>query len=126
MKPCRLLVADDVVYFRTLLRYALDPQRFEIVAEAGDGSEAVEAAARTRPDVAILDLSMPVMDGLQAIPKILEASPDTKILVLSGFEAELMEDRAMKLGAHAYLEKGIDLDEIAAALSELCDGEDAD
>jgi DNA-binding NarL/FixJ family response regulator len=121
---CRLVVADDVVYFRTLLRIALDPERFEIVAEAGDGREAIAAAGETKPDVILLDLSMPIMDGLQAIPAIRELSPDTKILVLSGFDAHSMSTEALELGADAYLEKGVDLGEITRAITGLFDGGD--
>jgi DNA-binding NarL/FixJ family response regulator len=121
---CRLVVADDVVYFRTLLRIALDPERFEIVAEAGDGREAIAAAGETKPDVILLDLSMPIMDGLQAIPAIRELSPDTKILVLSGFDAHSMSTEALELGADAYLEKGVDLGEITRAITDLFDGGD--
>lgn len=120
MTACRVLIADDVVYFRTLVRYSLDPDRFEVVGEAGDGSEAVRQAAATQPDVVVLDLSMPVMDGLEAIPAIKERSPRTKIVVLSGLEAVDMEAQARELGADAYLEKGTDLDELIQMLTALC------
>ena len=115
------MIADDIVYFRTLLRYSLDPERFEVVAEAGDGAEAVAAARRETPDAMILDLSMPVMDGLEAIPEIRKQSPGTKILVLSSLEASAMEEQALSLGAHAYLEKGIDVGEINDALAAICE-----
>ena len=118
--PCRVVIADDVVYFRTLLRYALDEEKFEVVAEAGDGREAVEAADREKPDVLVLDLSMPVMDGLQAIPQIRALSPKTKILVLSGIDALSVAEQAIEHGAHAYLEKGVDLEEISRAIAALC------
>ncbi|MEA2498232.1 MAG: hypothetical protein QOH26_637 [Actinomycetota bacterium] len=120
MKPCRVVIADDVVYFRTLLRYALDADKFEVVGEAGDGREAVEVAGREKPDVMVLDLSMPVMDGLQAIPEIRALSPKTKILVLSGIEALSVAEQAIEQGAHAYLEKGVDLEEISNAIAALC------
>jgi YesN/AraC family two-component response regulator len=119
MSACRVVIADDVVYFRTLLRYALEESHYEVVGEAGDGREAIEAVRKEKPDVIILDLSMPVMDGLQAIPEILELSPATKILVLSGFEALSMAEQAIERGAHSYLEKGVDLDEITVALAKL-------
>ncbi|MEA2460291.1 MAG: hypothetical protein QOH90_468 [Actinomycetota bacterium] len=119
----RIVIADDVVYFRTLLRYALDPKKFEVVGEAGDGAEAIEQVRTQRPDALILDLSMPVMDGLQAIPQIRKDAPETKILVLSGFDAVAMADQAMKLGAHSYLEKGIEIEDISDALTALCEGD---
>jgi YesN/AraC family two-component response regulator len=123
MTACRVVIADDVVYFRTLLRYALEEGHYEVVGEAGDGREAIEAVRKEKPDVIILDLSMPVMDGLQAIPEILQLAPSIKILVLSGFEALSMAEQAIERGAHSYLEKGVDLDEITVALAKLCSQE---
>src|SRR3712207_2944881 len=114
----RVVIADDVVYFRTLLRYALE-SRFEVVGEAGDGREAVETVKRELPDAIVLDLSMPVMDGLQAIPQIREASPATKILVLSAMEAVEVAEQAMREGADAFLEKGSDLTAISEALDSV-------
>ncbi len=102
----RLLLADDTPTVRYFLRYAFEASSaFEVVAEAGDGEEAVEMAERYRPDVVLLDLAMPVMDGLQAIPLIRERAPETKIIIHSGFEATRMEAQALALGAAAYLEK---------------------
>jgi YesN/AraC family two-component response regulator len=100
----------------------LTDSRLEVVGEATNGSEAVELAAAEQPDAVILDLAMPVMDGLQAIPLIKEASPDTKIVVLSGFDADRMAVRALKLGADTYLQKGVALGDISQTLWNLCRG----
>lgn len=75
-----------------------------------------------QPDAVILDLAMPVMDGLEAIPLIKEAAPATKIVVLSGFDAQRMAERAMTLGAETYLQKGVALGEISQTLWNLCRG----
>ncbi len=77
-------------------------------------------ATTEKPDAVILDLAMPVMDGLQAIPLIKKASPDTKIVVLSGFDAERMAERALSLGAETYLQKGVALGDIGQTLWNLC------
>src|SRR2546430_9145859 len=123
--PIRVLIADDTPDIRLLLRAALRMYPgFEIVGEAADGAEAVKLAQEHQPDVILLDLAMPVKDGLQAIPEIREESPDTKILVLSGFTATEMRPEAFRLGAHAYLEKGSPPDRLIATLRRLCDRSD--
>lgn len=116
----RVLLADDTPEIRRLLRLNLELDgRFEIVGEAEDGAEAVALATSLRPDAVVLDLAMPVMDGLEAIPIILDSSPASKILVLSGFDHSRMEARAREQGAHGYLEKGAAFGQIADTLAEL-------
>ena len=103
----RVVLADDTSEYRLLLRIILEQDgRFEVVGEAADGSEAVRVAAEERPDVLVLDLAMPVMDGLQAIPGVLAGSPDTAIVVLSGFARGRLDRQALASGATAYVEKG--------------------
>ncbi|MFN2526711.1 MAG: response regulator transcription factor [Actinomycetota bacterium] len=117
----RVVLADDTVEIRKLLRLTLEIDgRFLILDEAGDGEAAVSIAASKMPDAIVLDLAMPVKDGLQAIPEIRRRSPGTKILVLSGFDADQMSQEALQRGAHAYIEKGGDLDDLAEALVDLC------
>src|SRR4051794_40855241 len=117
--PIRVFLCDDVREFRVLLRYGLeeDPE-IEIVGEAGDGRAGVDGVAETRPDVVLLDLSMPVIDGLEAIPLIRERSPKTCIVVLSGFSEDRMKRAVLDAGASAYVEKGVPLEDIAAAVHD--------
>ncbi|MEA2931716.1 MAG: hypothetical protein QOI56_501 [Actinomycetota bacterium] len=119
MAPLRIVLADDTPEIRSLLRrsFELDPS-VRVVGEAGDGAEAVEVVCRTDADVILLDLAMPVMDGLQAIPEIRRRSPGTRIVVLSGFDASKMEQRALDLGATAYLSKGAGPDRILAVVRQ--------
>jgi CheY-like chemotaxis protein len=105
-RPVRVLLADDTFTVRFLLRQALEASGdFEVVAEAGDGQEAIEEAVRHRPELVLLDLAMPVMDGLQALPRLRAEAPEATVVVLSGFTSERMEPQALALGAAGYLEK---------------------
>lgn len=117
----RVVIADDAADFRALLRIKLDRDgRFQVVGEAANGPEALEVAAQQRPDALILDLAMPLMDGLQALEQLRVLVPDTKVLVLSGFAATDMEAKVRQLGAHAYLEKGEAVRRLGEVLAELC------
>jgi CheY-like chemotaxis protein len=115
-----VLVVDDAAGIRKLLAIALQADgRFVVVDEAADGAQAVEKARLLRPDVVLLDLAMPVMDGLQALPLIRERSPDSKVVVLSGFAADRVAEEALALGAVAYLEKGISPKDLTTRLMEI-------
>ncbi len=109
MQLIRVLLADDVPDIRALLRLAIERDgRFEIVGEAGDGAEAIAQAGLLTPDLVLLDLAMPQMDGLQAIPEIRHhIGPDGRIVVLSGFESERLGACAIETCADAYVEKGV-------------------
>jgi DNA-binding NarL/FixJ family response regulator len=105
----RALVADDSDDTRELIKASLlGFGDFEIVGEARDGAEAVALAQETEPDVVILDLAMPVMDGLAALPEIRRLSPNSRVVVFSAFNREDLRADAARLGADAYGVKGID------------------
>jgi DNA-binding NarL/FixJ family response regulator len=123
LRTCRVLIADDVANMRQLVRFCLDEDRFDIVGEAADGAEAVRLAREHEPDAIILDLSMPVMDGLQVIEEVRRHLPKTRILVLSGFASSTLSEQALALGADAYLEKGVGFDELQDILTGLCPAE---
>lgn len=117
MNGVRVAIVDDTPDLRLLLRMALERgEGIEVVAEGGNGREGVDIAARHRPDVILLDLAMPVMDGMTALPLIREQSPATAVVVLSGFAADTMTERAIHAGARAYLQKGAGVDELRAAV----------
>lgn len=116
----RIFLCDDVPELRTLLRYALEEDPlFEIAGEAGTAAEGIDDVRRLQPDVVLLDLSMPGMDGLEAIPHMRAAAPRAAIIVFSGFAADRMRDAAMALGAAGYIEKGEPLDRVRATVHEL-------
>lgn len=89
---------------------------FAVAGEAANGEQAIEQAESTQPDVVVLDLAMPVMDGLQALPEIRRVAPRARILVSSGYDYT-MARQALDLGAHASIVKGGKASEIVAAIS---------
>jgi CheY-like chemotaxis protein len=101
----RVLLADDLADIRLVIRLLLEADgRAEVVGEATDGAEAVRLASELRPDAVILDLRMPGMDGVQALPLIREVSPGTVVVALSALPVSPMTERAISLGA-TYVRK---------------------
>jgi DNA-binding NarL/FixJ family response regulator len=118
--PITVVVCDDVPQLRDLARTVLEETGdMKVVAEAGNGREAVEMIERHQPDVAVLDLSMPEMDGLEAIPLIHQVAPRTEIVVFSGFEEGRVADVALSLKASRYVRKGASLEELRDAVKDL-------
>jgi DNA-binding NarL/FixJ family response regulator len=114
----RVLLADDHAMFRSGMRALLDTQPdFECVGEAADGREAVAETARLRPDVTVLDVRMPRLDGLAATEAILSApGNDTRILVLTTYDADEYVYRALRAGASGFLLKSLSPEELVAAM----------
>ena len=102
-----VLVVDDSADIRDLLSIVLTGKSvgWRVVGEAGNGEEAVARAKETQPALVLLDIAMPVMDGMQALPLILEVAPDATIVLLSGFSYATAAEAARKAGAHGYVEK---------------------
>lgn len=104
--PATIVLADDSRDVRAIARRHLERHdRFDVVGEAADGRDAVAVVAELQPDVVLLDLRMPRMDGLEALPQILTRSPGTMVAALSAMESDLMADAARARGAFAYIEK---------------------
>jgi DNA-binding NarL/FixJ family response regulator len=116
-----VVVVDDVEEMRTMLRLSLEMDgRFEVVGEAENGLEALHLVEKYRPNAVVLDLVMPKMGGIQAIPRIVDLSPDTKILALSFYD-EYRRLKAMAAGAHDYTFKGDDfIRRVVLRLMSLC------
>ena len=118
----RVLLCDDTRDIVMLLAMELELHPdLEVVAEADNGRVAISLAETHQPDVVVLDLAMPEMDGLEALPGILEAAPGAKVVVLSGFEGRTMASRALALGARRYIEKGVPASDIAEAVREVAE-----
>ena len=121
----RIIVADDHPLTRDALASLLGRNGFEVVGEAADGAEAIELASSTQPDLVLLDLSMPGMDGLTALPRLRAAAPDCEVVVLtaSGTEDNLLA--AIRAGAAGYLLKSEPPERIVGFLRGVAGGEAA-
>ena len=118
----RVLIVDDSRDLRDLLGIKVEMWGgYRVVGLAADGEEAVDLAKQHQPDLVLLDLAMPKMDGLQALPLILDAVPGVRVVVLSGFDRASMADRAMEAGAHRYVEKGLSTRELSTVVAEVLD-----
>jgi DNA-binding NarL/FixJ family response regulator len=115
-----VVVCDDVPELRHLARAVLEEAgEMEVVGEAADGREAVKVIERHQPDVVVLDLSMPELDGLEAIPLIHQVAPKAEIVIFSGFEEGKVADIALRLKASRYVRKGAPLEDLRAAVKDL-------
>jgi DNA-binding NarL/FixJ family response regulator len=120
----RVLVADDHPMYRYGLRTLLEATPdLEVVGEAATGVEAVTAAAKMQPDIVVMDLNMPGLNGIDATRAILRANPGTGVLVLTMFDDDESVFAAMRAGARGYLLKGADKSEIARAVLAVASGE---
>lgn len=120
MQKIKVLLADDhPAFLEGLKRYLGDQGGLEVVGEARDGEEAVNLVRDLQPDVAIIDISMPVVNGIEAAGQIKEAFPDIAVLILSAYYDEPYVISAMRAGATGYLVKTVDISEIAAAVRAL-------
>jgi NarL family two-component system response regulator LiaR len=122
----RILIADDHAVVRSGIRALLSLQDdMDVIGEAKDGLEAVERAGRWKPDVVLLDLEMPRLDGVQAIPKIYEVSPGSRILVLTSFATDEKVFPSVKAGAVGYLLKDSTAEDLVASIRQVHRGEAA-
>jgi len=118
-----IVVVDDAVEVRTLLRTRLRlSDQLRLVGEGSDGRQAVDLAREHQPALMLLDVSMPGMDGLEALPAVLEASPRTLVALYSGFEEQGLAERAFQLGAAAFIEKSTPVGSLEDRLRALAAG----
>ncbi|MHB1132053.1 MAG: response regulator [Chloroflexota bacterium] len=123
MAAIRILIADDHPVVRQGLRWLIETEPdLEVVGEAGDGGQAAEEARRLRPDVVLLDLVMPVHDGLWAIKEIAREAPSTRVLVLTSFAEDSQIITAIQSGALGYLLKDSPSHDLLAAVREVAAG----
>jgi DNA-binding NarL/FixJ family response regulator len=115
-----IYLCDDVPELRQLLRIILEEDPgLRVVGESGDAQVGIEEIAELQPHVVLLDLSMPGMDGLEALPLIRRAAPGTSVIVFSGFTEAKMAALVLERGAARYIEKGESLDRVRETVREL-------
>ena len=123
MTATRILVADDHPTFRRGLRALIDSlPGIELIGEAADGEAAVEQAAQSLPDVVVMDLNMPGLNGVEATRKIVAANPSIAVLVLTMLDEDESVFAAMRAGARGYVVKGADTDDLLRALESVSRG----
>lgn len=119
----RILIVDDHPIVREGLVAVLEDQAdFEVVGTAGSAAEALELVQRLHPNVILLDLELPGMDGLEAMPRLIATAPDARIIVFTAYDTDERVIGAIKAGAKGYLLKGAAAGEIAAAIREVHTG----
>jgi DNA-binding NarL/FixJ family response regulator len=123
-EPIRILLADDHAVLRSGLRLLIDSQpELKVVGEAGSGSEALSKAKELQPDLILLDINMPEMDGLAALPSLKTASPNSRVLVLTMYDDVSYLQEALRAGAAGYvLKKAVD-SELLMAIQTVMRGE---
>ncbi|RNG04465.1 response regulator [Streptomyces botrytidirepellens] len=125
-EPLRVLLADDQTLVRTGFRMILSADGIDVVAEATNGTEAVEAVRRTRPDVVLMDIRMPEMDGLEATRRILTGAPapDTpRVIILTTFDLDRYVYAALSAGAGGFLLKDVTPEQLTAAVRTVRTGD---
>lgn len=115
MPGLKVLIADDDPIIRLDLRQMLEKEQYEVVGEAGDGQQAVDLARELRPDVCILDIKMPVLDGIEAVERLTDENIAPAMLLTAYSDRELV-DRAKEAGAFAYLVKPFKPNDLAPAI----------
>ena len=123
-QPTRVVVADDHALFRYGIKTMLaNADGFEVVGEAASGEEVVEKVAQTRPDIILMDIQMPGINGIEATRRVLEKYPSIGVVVVTMFEDEDSVFAAMRAGARGYVLKGADAEEVLKVVAAVAEGE---
>jgi DNA-binding NarL/FixJ family response regulator len=119
----RVLVVDDHQLLRQALRRALDENGMSVVSEASDGEEAVRLSAQLAPDVVVMDVTMPVLDGIEATRRIHAADPGTRVVVLTMHDEDALRAEAIRAGAVGFLTKDCAMQEVVETVKSVADGD---
>lgn len=120
--PPTIILADDHPVVRQGIRILLERENFEIVGEAVNGIEAIRLAEKYQPDIVVLDLSMPVMNGITAVPQIRDVSPRSKVVLLTMYTEEHHVLQALRAGVKACVTKTQAVEHLISAIREVCAG----
>jgi len=115
----KILIADDSILMRRNLKSILKQLGYNVIAEAANGQEAVELYKRLKPDVVTMDISMPVMDGIEAVNQIVQLYPDANIIMISALNQKEMVFKAIERGAKYYIIKPFKVDMVSKALEQV-------
>lgn len=121
MKPIRIIIADDQPLMRDGLKTVLELEKdFEVAGIAKNGYEAIQMADNLKPDVILMDIRMPELDGVESVKAIKEKHPDVKVLMLTTFNDEDYIIQALAAGASGYLLKDIEVDSLVGSIRNAC------
>ena len=115
----RVLVVDDAVFMRMTIRKMIELEGYEVVGEAGNGVEAVQKYMEAQPDVVMLDITMPEMNGIDALKRIKEFDPKAKVIMCSAMGQQAMVAQAIQSGAKDFIVKPFEKDRVLAALKRV-------
>jgi DNA-binding NarL/FixJ family response regulator len=119
--PIRVLLVDDAADIRALLKLVLEfDDEFSVVGEAGNGEEAVRLSGEFQPDLIVLDIAMPVMDGMDALQQLRAVAPNSKVVMYSAYDSGWLADRARGFGAAAYIDKTAGVVDLVGQLRSIC------
>ncbi|BEP12580.1 hypothetical protein acdb102_08910 [Acidothermaceae bacterium B102] len=119
--PIRVLLVDDAADIRVLLKLVLEfDDEFVVVAEAANGEEAIRLSAEHQPDLVVLDIAMPVMDGMDALQQLRLVAPQTKVVMYSAYDSGWLAERARGFGAAAYIDKTAGVVDMVGQLRSIC------
>ena len=116
-----ILIADDLKFIKLVLRDLIEKAGFRVVGEASNGEEAVELYQDKRPDVVLMDITMPKMDGLSALKQILKIDPEAKIIMCSALGQQSLIVQALQLGAKDFIVKPFKEERVIASIKKILD-----
>lgn len=117
--PTRVLLADDHALIRQGIRALLETQGFQIVCEAADGQETIRSVEKTQPDVAIIDISMPILNGMDAARELQKSAPKTKIILLTQHDEDQYVTESLRAGVSGYVLKSQAANDLVHAIQEV-------
>jgi two-component system chemotaxis response regulator CheY len=118
-KMARVLIVDDAMFMRMTIKQMLEAHGHSVAGEAGDGIEAVKKFIEYKPDVVLLDITMPEMNGVEALKRIKELDPDARVIICSAMGQQAMVAQAIQYGAKDFIVKPFEEDRLIAAVDKI-------